>query len=334
MILKEKDRKIVDASELWNWRKLLRIPWTGKKTTNRSPLNFFSFICLKIYTCLFITALYIPKYLLVHRCLFQHKYVTVATLWSRLWQGWDSIQPVCDFQPCEEWLLLQVIMKAWSVVTSLPARRRDDKADSRSGRGCTHRWREVSSNLCSVFVGGEKAFVCLLRTGKACFLEISFWGGFLLPPSLCLLKVFPAKLALKQGLHCFLSQNSLPVWDYNLHNSTYLKSASLRKFVFKTGTWERGRESGPDIFFSSHYKPTAFRDLLERDCVMSCIVRVPTNRQCTCCSLQQHNILLHFFSFCLLTPSSPLGLLSLKYFLYCCTCKMWVLPMLIFSTSG
>lgn len=109
----------------------------------------------------------------------------------------------------------------------------------------------------------------------------------------------------------------------NLHTSTYLKSASLRKSLSSELELGKEAEKAAQIFFSSSlYKPIAFRDLLERDCVMSCIVRVPTNRQCTCCSLQQHNILLHFFSFCLFTPSSLLGLLSLKYFLYCCTCKM------------
>jgi hypothetical protein len=30
--VRKKERKEIDAFELWTWRKILRVPWTGKRT--------------------------------------------------------------------------------------------------------------------------------------------------------------------------------------------------------------------------------------------------------------------------------------------------------------
>lgn len=147
-------------------------------------------------------------------------------------------------------------------MTSLPAKRRDGEADSSSKNqrsrlypqakriSHTHMW--VSSNFCSVFVGGEKAFLCLLRTGKACFLgtsSFSFHHHYMFVESI------PSQ-ACTQARASLLS---IPLWDrmelQPAHFNTFGKCQSEEELLFRTGTWVRCR----DIFSSSHYKPKAFR---------------------------------------------------------------------------
>ena len=42
--LKKAERRRIDAFELWCWRRLLRVPWTAKKS-NQSILKKISFGC-------------------------------------------------------------------------------------------------------------------------------------------------------------------------------------------------------------------------------------------------------------------------------------------------
>lgn len=130
-----------------------------------------------------------------------------------------------------------------------------------SGRGCTHRQRESATVICgflqtsALFVGGKKEGKRCASSGlaRSCFLET------LLEEAFSFHHHYVCRKYRQPSLHPLLS---IPVWDMGLqpaHFNELGRGQSEEELVFRTGTWERCRESCPDIFSSSHYKPNAFR---------------------------------------------------------------------------